>query len=66
MMKKETIKRIVRDQIPGAEYYREDEKCIWYVVGIVTSYQLKWARLPYVQVLPRDSSTLYLVIYREF
>ena len=65
MMKKETIKRNVRDQIPNAEFYREDEKCVWFVVGIVTSYEIKLARLPYVQILPRDSSTLYMVVFRE-
>lgn len=65
-MKKETIKKRVADNIPGAEYYSECEDQVWYLIDIVTSKRLGWARLPYVQLLPYSSNRLLMIVCEKY
>lgn len=65
-MKKETIKKHVAEQFPFAKVEFEDEDKIWFSVEIVSSKSLTWARLPYVQILPRDSKSIYMVVSEKF
>jgi hypothetical protein len=65
-MTNETIKKRVREFMPDAVLYREDDKSVLFLVDIVTSKQVSWARLPYVQFLPHDSRHLIMVVYQMF
>lgn len=65
-MKKETIKKKVAENFTSAEFYREDDDSVWYIVPIVSSKELARARLPYVQLLPCDVAQIYLIVFTKF
>ena len=65
-MKKETIKKRVAEHLPHAEYYSEREDSVWYLIDIVSSKRLGWARLPYVQLFPHSSDRLLMIVSEKF
>ena len=65
-MKKETIKKHVREQFPRAELITETNDRVWFLVDVVSSKSLSWARLPYVQLLPYNESRLLMVVSKKF
>lgn len=65
-MKKMVLKKKVSQNFPDAVVYHEDDESIWFLVGLVSSKGLSWARLPYVQLLPHDSTHLKMRVYLKF
>ena len=64
-MDTDLVKRKVLSTWSGAVFDREDDQRVWFVIDLVTSYEVNLAKLPYWQLLPKDYRSMWFVVFKE-
>lgn len=50
----------------ASEHFRDDNRIAFLIPSIVSMKSIGWCRFRYWQILPYDSATLELVVFKKF